>query len=85
MEIIIDIFNSTLIYNSKILEKNNKILKNNMTKYKYPKGTHIYILEDDNKYKIGYIDDLNKKLQSYNTKKVKKVNKAEYAYYKKKY
>ena len=64
----------------KLLEKNNKILKSNMTKNKYPKGTHIYILEDDNKYKIGYTDDLVKRLQTYNTGKANKLN---YVYYKK--
>jgi hypothetical protein len=64
----------------KILEKNNIILKNNMTKHKYPKGTHIYIIEDDNKYKIGYTDDLEKRLRTYNTGK---ANKIEYVYYKK--
>jgi predicted GIY-YIG superfamily endonuclease len=51
-----------------------------MTKHKYPKGTHVYILEDENKYKIGYTDDLYKRLKTYNTGK---ANKAEYAYYKK--
>ena len=64
----------------KILEKNNKILKTNMTKHKYPRGTHIYIIEDDNKYKIGYTDDLEKRLQTYNTGKADKLN---YVYYKK--
>jgi prophage antirepressor-like protein len=64
----------------KMLEKKNNILKNNMTKHKYPKGTHIYIIEDDNKYKIGYTDDLEKRLQTYNTGKANKTN---YAYYKK--
>ena len=64
----------------KILEKNNIILKNNMTKHKYPKGTHIYIIEDDKKYKIGYTDNLEKRLQTYNTGK---ANKLEYVYYKK--
>jgi prophage antirepressor-like protein len=64
----------------KILEKNNKVLHNNMTKNKYPQGTHIYIIEDDKKYKIGYTDDLKKRLQTYNTGK---ANKLEYVYYKK--
>ena len=64
----------------KILEKNNKILKTNMTKHKYPRGTHVYIIEDDNKYKIGYTDDLEKRLQTYNTGKADKLN---YVYYKK--
>ncbi len=64
----------------KILEKNNNILKNNMTKHKYPNGTHIYVLEDDNKYKIGYTDNLEKRLSTYNTGK---ANKLEYVYYKK--
>ncbi len=44
----------------KILEKNNKILKTNMTKHKHPRGIHVYIIEDDNKYKIGYTCDLKK-------------------------
>jgi prophage antirepressor-like protein len=64
----------------KLLEKTNKILKNNMTKKKYPKGSHIYILEDEKKYKIGYTDDLIKRLQTYNTGKANKLN---YVYYKK--
>jgi prophage antirepressor-like protein len=64
----------------KMLEKSNKILKNNMTKHKYPKGTHIYIIEDDKKYKIGYTDDLEKRLNTYNTGKANKLN---YVYYKK--
>ena len=64
----------------KILEKNNNILKKNMTKNKYPRGTHIYIIEDDNKYKIGYTDNLAKRLQTYNTGK---ANRLEYVYYKK--
>ena len=64
----------------KILEKNNKILKTNMTKHKYPRGTHVYIIEDDNKYKIGYTDDLEKRLHTYNTGKADKLN---YVYYKK--
>ncbi len=64
----------------KILEKNNKILKTNMTKHKYPRGTYVYIIEDDNKYKIGYTDDLEKRLQTYNTGKADKLN---YVYYKK--
>jgi len=51
-----------------------------MTKHKYPKGTHIYIIEDDKKYKIGYTDTLEKRLQTYNTGK---ANKLEYVYYKK--
>jgi prophage antirepressor-like protein len=64
----------------KFLEKNNLILKKNMTKHKYPKGTHIYIIEDNEKYKIGYTDDLEKRLRTYNTGRADKVN---YAYYKK--
>jgi prophage antirepressor-like protein len=64
----------------KMLEKNNKILKNNMTKHKYPKGTYIYIIEDDNKYKIGYTDNLEERLRTYNTGKANKLN---YVYYKK--
>ena len=64
----------------KILEKNNKILKNNMTKHKYPKGTYIYIIEDDNKYKIGYTDNLEERLRTYNTGK---ANRSDYVYYKK--
>ena len=51
-----------------------------MTKHKYPRGTHVYIIEDDNKYKIGYTDDLEKRLQTYNTGKADKLN---YVYYKK--
>ena len=68
--------------NNKIkkLEKDNIKLKKDMTKNKFPKGTHIYIIEDDKKYKIGYTDNLSKRLQTYNTGRADKV---EYAYYKK--
>ncbi len=64
----------------KLLEDNNKLLKNNLTKDKYPKGTHIYVIEDDKLYKIGYTTNLKKRIQVYNTGK---ANKASYAYYKK--
>jgi len=68
--------------NNKIkkLEKDNIKLKKNMIKHKYPKGTHIYVIEDDSMYKIGYTDDLEKRLRTYNTGK---ANKTEYVYYKK--
>ena len=57
-----------------------KILKHNLSKNKkYPKGYHVYIIEDDKKYKIGYTKNLKKRLEVYNTGK---ANKAEYAYYK---
>lgn len=62
------------------LEKDNIKLKKDMTKNKYPKGTHVYIIEDNEKYKIGYTDDLQKRLQTYNTGRSDKVD---YAYYKK--
>ena len=64
----------------KILEHNNKLLKKNLTKNKYPKGTHVYVIEDEKLYKIGYTSDLKKRIQLYNTGK---ANKATYAYYKK--
>jgi prophage antirepressor-like protein len=64
----------------KLLEKNNKVLKNNMTKNKFPKGMHVYIIEDNYKYKIGYTDDLAKRLNTYNTGRADKVD---YVYYKK--
>lgn len=51
-----------------------------MDKHKYPNGMHIYIIEDNKKYKIGYTDNLNKRLIVYNTGR---ANKAQYAYYKK--
>jgi prophage antirepressor-like protein len=68
--------------NNKIkeLEKANKILKNNMTKNKYPIGDHIYVITDDSKYKIGYTKNLKKRLEVYNTGK---ANLSTYAYYKK--
>jgi prophage antirepressor-like protein len=70
--------------NSKIkeLQKSNEILKNNMTKNKYPIGGHIYVLLDEqyNKYKIGYTNNLKKRLEVYNTGKANKIN---FAYYKK--
>jgi prophage antirepressor-like protein len=64
----------------KLLEKQNEILKKNMTKNKYPKGMYIYILEDNNLYKIGYTNDLQKRINNYN---IGKANKAEYKYYRK--
>ena len=64
----------------KKLEKDNIKLKKDMTKNKFPKGTHVYIIEDNEKYKIGYTDDLQKRLQTYNTGSSDKI---EYAYYKK--
>ena len=70
--------------NNKIkkLQKSNEILKNNMTKNKYPIGGHIYVLLDEqyNKYKIGYTNNLKKRLEVYNTGKANKIN---FAYYKK--
>ena len=61
--------------NKDSLEKQNNILKKNMTKNKYPKGMYIYILEDDKLYKIGYTKDLQKRINNYN---VGKANKTEY-------
>jgi len=70
--------------NTKIkeLEKANKILKNNMTKNKYPIGGHIYVIMDNstNKYKIGYTKSLKKRLEVYNTGN---ANLLSYTYYKK--
>ncbi len=63
-----------------LLTKSNKKLKQNMTKNKYPKGMHFYVLKDDSMYKIGYTKDLTKRLATYNTGK---ENKAAYSYYKK--
>ena len=51
-----------------------------MTKNKYPKGMHFYVIKDDGKYKIGYTGDLTKRLATYNTGK---ANKSIYSYYKK--
>jgi predicted GIY-YIG superfamily endonuclease len=51
-----------------------------MTKNKYPKGMHFYVLKDDSMYKIGYTKDLTKRITTYNTGK---ENKAAYSYYKK--
>ena len=64
----------------KELEKANLILKNNMTKNKYPIGKHVYAILDDSKYKIGYTKSLKKRLEVYNTGK---ANLSTYAYYKK--
>ena len=70
--------------NNKIKEltEANIILKNNMTKNKYPIGGHVYAILDDtvNKYKIGYTTNLKKRLEVYNTGH---ANKIDYAYYKK--
>ena len=66
----------------KELEKANKILKNNMTKNKYPIGDHIYVIMDNSssKYKIGYTKSLKKRLEVYNTSN---ANLLSYTYYKK--
>ena len=64
----------------KSLELDNKKLKKNLTKRKYPYGNHIYIIEDEGLYKIGNTKDLNKRLTVYNTGR---ANKCEYKYYKK--
>lgn len=70
------------ILNHKIslLTKSNTKLKQNMTKNKYPKGMHFYVLKDEDMYKIGYTKDLTKRLATYNTGN---ANKASYTYYKK--
>ena len=67
-------------YKLKNLNKKIKILKKNLTKNKYPKGMHVYVIEDEKLYKIGYTNNLKKRIQVYNTGK---ANKATYAYYKK--
>jgi prophage antirepressor-like protein len=69
-----------LNYKISLLTKSNKQLKKNLTKNKYPKGMHFYVLKDEDMYKIGYTKDLNKRLATYNTGK---ANKAIYSYYKK--
>lgn len=51
-----------------------------MIKNKYPIGTHIYIIEDEGLYKIGYTNNLKKRIATYNTGK---SNKIDFAYYKK--
>jgi prophage antirepressor-like protein len=68
--------------NNKIkeLKKANTLLKNNMIKNKYPIGTHVYAIMNDNKYKIGYTQNLKKRLEVYNTGT---ANKSTYVYYKK--
>ena len=70
--------------NNKIkqLQISNNILKNNMTKNKYPIGGHVYVIYDEtvNKYKIGYTNNLKNRLKVYNTGK---ANNIDYAYYKK--
>ena len=70
--------------NNKIkeLEKLNLILKNNMTKNKYPIGEHVYVILDESttKYKIGYTKNLKKRLEVYNTGN---ANKLTFEYYKK--
>ena len=63
-----------------LLTKSNTKLKQNMTKNKYPKGMHFYVLKDEGMYKIGYTKDLTKRLATYNTGN---ANKASYTYYKK--
>jgi prophage antirepressor-like protein len=70
----------TLNKKIKLLEKQNETLKKNMIKNKYPKGMYIYILEDDKLYKIGYTNDLQKRINNYN---IGKANKADYKYYRK--
>jgi prophage antirepressor-like protein len=63
------------------LKKANRVLKNNMNNYKkYPKGSHIYVLKEEGKYKIGKTTDLKQRLSTYN---IGKADKLEYSYYKK--
>jgi hypothetical protein len=71
-----------LNYKIKELEKSNLILKNNMTKNKYPIGEHVYVILDvsTTKYKIGYTKNLKKRLEVYNTGN---ANKLTFEYYKK--
>ena len=66
-------YNIIIIYNSNLME-------NNLTKNKFPNGQHIYVIEDEGLYKIGYTDDLKKRLNIYNTGR---ANKVDYSYYKK--
>lgn len=63
-----------------LLTKSNNQLKKNMTKNKYPKGMHFYVLKDNNMYKIGYTKDLTKRLAAYNTGNSNNIS---YSYYKK--
>jgi prophage antirepressor-like protein len=63
-----------------LLTKSNTKFKQNMTKNKYPKGMHFYVIKDEDMYKIGYTKDLTKRLATYNTGN---ANKASYTYYKK--
>jgi len=73
----LDDLNNTI----KKLKKANKILTTNMSNYKkYPNGSHIYVLKDDGKYKIGITSNLKKRLATYN---IGKANKVSYVYYKK--
>lgn len=51
-----------------------------MVKNKYPIGNHIYVIINDNKYKIGYTKSLKKRLEVYNTSN---ANLLSYVYYKK--
>jgi predicted GIY-YIG superfamily endonuclease len=63
-----------------MLTKNNKLLRKNMKEDNFPKGQHIYVLEDDGKYKIGFTINLKKRLSAHNTSSADKIN---YVYYKK--
>ena len=54
------------------LEKENKILHNDMKVEKFPKGGIVYVVEeyDENNelyYKLGKTDDMNKRIKIYNT------------------
>jgi len=54
------------------LEKENKILKNDMKVEKFPEGAMVYVVEeyDENNeiyYKLGKTDDMNKRIKIYNT------------------
>ena len=52
-------------------KKRVKVLENNQKREKYPDGGYIYIIQppnqNDKKYKIGKTNNLNKRLNNYNT------------------
>jgi prophage antirepressor-like protein len=61
-----------------ILEKQNEKLKNELKPEKYPDGLFVYIVdytdEQENMYKLGKTDDMDKRKKIYNTHTIYKKN-----------
>lgn len=60
------------------LEKDNKTIKNDLKKEKYPNGGLVYIIdytnEDENIYRLGSTNNMNKRKKIYDTHTLHKKN-----------